>query len=268
MQINYSELQNFLESLAPQIKPVITKYFGQSTISRKGEGVNDLITEADPAVQEIIVSVIKKNFPDHGIVAEEQAENYKPESPYQWFVDPIDGTRNFASGVPLFGVMAALVFDGNVEIAMDYLPMTDELYIAKRNMGVTKNGKLVHCSNIDNFKSSYGIGPIKVGNKKVMALQRAIEEIEPEGVWMQSVGSLSISSAFVADGRRDWFFSKGARSWDYMTPALIMKESGCIILNAEGEDWKTTDLSIVAFNPNLEKPMYQILEARKKYLVN
>ncbi len=267
MQINHIELENFLKSLAPQITPIITKYFGQSTISRKGEGINDVITEADPAVQEIIVNAIKEKFPDHGIVAEEQKENYKPESPYQWFIDPIDGTRNFASGVPLFGVMAALVFDGNVEIAMDYLPMTDELYIAKRNMGVTKNNTPVHCSNVRDFKSSYGIGPINAGSKKVLALQQAIAEVDSSGVWMQSVASLAVSGAYVADGRRDWFFSKGSKSWDYMAPALIMKESGCTLLNAEGEDWKTTDLSVVAFNPNLEKPMRKLLEARKKYIV-
>ena len=264
MVVNQKEIEEFLVSLREPLREAIMPYFGKSTISRKGEGVNDVLTEADAAAQEVIVGAIKKQFPDHGIISEEQSENYKPEAPYQWFIDPIDGTRNFASGVPLFGSMAALVVDGNVEVAMNYLPATDEFYIAKRNGGVTKNGIPAHCSSPKDFKSSYGIGPVGAGSGKIIKFHKAMMEVEPAGVWMNSIASLAISSSYLADGRRDWFYSKGSKSWDYMTSALIIKESGCVTLNADGGDWKAGDLSIFACAPELEKTVRQIIEVRKR----
>ncbi len=263
--MDQKEFEDFLVGLRGKLREVIMPYFGNSTISRKGEGVNDVFTQADLAAQDVFASAIKKQFPDHGIIAEEQSENYKPESPYQWFIDPIDGTRNFATGVPLFGSMTALVSGGNVEVSMSYLPVTDEMYLAKRNGGVTKNGIPVLCGHPKDFKSSYGIGPIRSGTENIIKFQKAIMEIEPAGVWMNSIASLAVSSSYLADGRRDWFYSKGSKSWDYMASALIIKESGCVLLNADGGEWKVGDLSIFACTPELETTVRQIVEARKRY---
>lgn len=264
MEVDQDKIENFLVSLRPELHEKIMQYFGETAVSRKGEGVNDIFTEADTAAQEIIVSAIKKQFPDHGIISEEQDGHYQPEASCQWFIDPIDGTKNFATGVPLFGSMAALIVDGYVEIAMDYLPATDELYIAKRNRGVTNNGMPIHCSSPKDFKSSYGIGPVRAGGGNMIKLQRAITEVEPKGIWMNCIGSPAISAAYLASGKRDWFYSKGSKSWDYMASALVIKESGCVTLDADGEDWKAGDLSLVACAPEIEKEIRQIIEVRKR----
>lgn len=255
------KVQEFFEGLVPQIKEISLNVFGRAHIFRKGDDVNDVVTEADTKIQEVIMAELLEKFPEDGIVSEELAQPHPGTSGRTWYIDPLDGTRNFASGVPVFGTLVGLATSDRVLSAMNYLPISDELYVAHAGMGAFKNGLRVVCSAETDFARSYGCGPVKIGGSGIQEeLAAAISEIVPGGVWANSVGSVAVAAAYASDGRRDWYFSKGANSWDYTAPALIGKESGALVVNFEGAPWKPGDLSLVIASPGLESEVRKIIE--------
>ena len=113
-------------------------------ISQK-EGINNPVTEADHASEAAIISIIKKNFPDHQVLAEETGEHIQ-DSNYKWIIDPIDGTINFASGIPLCCVGIAIEKDKEIVMSAVYAPILNELFFAEKGKGATLNDKKISVS--------------------------------------------------------------------------------------------------------------------------
>ena len=114
-------------------------------ISHK-EGVNNLVTEADHASEAAIIKIIKKKFPDHQVLAEETGEHIR-NSNYKWIIDPIDGTVNFAHGIPLCSVAIAIEKDGEIVMSSVYAPVLNELYFAEKGKGAWLNEKKISVSD-------------------------------------------------------------------------------------------------------------------------
>src|SRR5215470_5537387 len=133
---------------------VIQEYFeGSFEISNK-EGVNNLVTEADHASEKAIFDVIKSDYPDHFLLSEEAGEIIM-DSNYQWIIDPIDGTVNFAHGIPLCCVSIGLLHKGSVTMGAVYNPMMNELFFAEKGKGATLNGKPIKVSAKSDFKTAF-----------------------------------------------------------------------------------------------------------------
>src|SRR5215469_10940125 len=129
-----------VEAIAREAGTLLMSYFGRVTVEYKGEV--DLVTEADRASEKLIVERLRARWPEHGIVAEEGTRS-ETGAEYRWYVDPLDGTTNFAHGYPVFCVSIALVRekDGQLEVGVLYDPTRDELFAAERGQGATLNGK-------------------------------------------------------------------------------------------------------------------------------
>ena len=125
---------------------------GKFTIFNK-EGVNNLVTEADHAAEKAIISVIQKNYPDHFILSEETGE-ISSASDYKWIIDPIDGTVNFANGIPICCVSIGVEKDGKMILGAVYNPIMNEFYFAEKGKGSTLNGKKIQVSSKDNVSTS------------------------------------------------------------------------------------------------------------------
>jgi myo-inositol-1(or 4)-monophosphatase len=256
---NEEYMERFLKRIVVAAGKSTLKLFKKTGIKYTKSNPTDVVTEADLMSHRIISASIKKNFPDHGIISEEDKE-YKTDSKYVWIIDPIDGTLNFSRGTQLYGVFIALVKDKEPLMGASYMPCTDELYFARKGKGASRNGKRVHCSNVSNFTISYGVTGSVWTKRRKRLNDSIIKMIDKERVWISSIGSFAVSTGYVADGQRDWMISKGGGVWDYAASVIILREAGCKVTNYEGEDWTLDDREMLAANPKLHKEMLKLVK--------
>lgn len=255
-------MERFIQRIAVAAGKAAVKKFGKVGVKYTKETPEDVVTEADLLANRIIVGAIRKNYPEHGIISEEMPGEGEG-SEYVWTIDPIDGTRNFVTGVPLFCVMVSLARRGNTQLAVIYDPVHKELFYAKKGQGAFLNGKHIHCSRTAHWKGSYGSCSIKTNGKYGKVKKVLLEKSKREDFWMSAFGSVGITGAYLAAGRRDWCYSFNPSLWDWAGPALIMKEAGCVVTNTEGKPWRPGDAGIVAGNKHLQP---QLLAMVKKAL--
>lgn len=228
-------------------KELMRFFDGTFTISNK-EGINNLVTEADHAADKAIQAVIKEAFPDHGIVSEETAEKIS-DSEYKWIVDPIDGTVNFANGIPICCVSIGLELNGNMLMGAVYNPIFKEFFFAEKGKGATLNGKKISVSNktevlrsclVTGFPYTYLDQP----NGPLEAFARLIRM----GVPVRRLGSAAIDLCWVAAGRFDGFYEHQLNAWDSAAGYLIVEEAGGKVTDLDGEKYSPYKPGIIATN--------------------
>ncbi|MEI6552980.1 MAG: inositol monophosphatase [bacterium] len=206
-------MQNFITETILKAGEEVMKHFGTAkSLYDKGRVV-DIVTEADLASEKIIVDAIKNKYPEHGIVAEESGE-YNKDAEYIWYIDPVDGTKNFATGVQLFGINLAVAQNGKIIAAAICLPALNELCYAEAGKGTHFNGNKTSCSQKEDWEGSHGLGPVRFSPEHVKFLEQYSKLTNGTG-WSNSVGSPAVSAVWVATGRRDWYKSSGKNSWDF-----------------------------------------------------
>jgi myo-inositol-1(or 4)-monophosphatase len=251
-------MEQFIKDTIQKAGDEIMKFFGTAEIVKIKATTVDIVTEADLASEKIIIEAIKKAYPDHGIVSEE-SDDYNTSAEYVWYIDPLDGTKNFESRVQLFGINIALARNGILTHAAIYLPALNELCYAEKGKGVELNGKKVSCSAKKTWEGVFGLGAIKFSDK-YMKLQAHLAKLSNESAWTNAISCSAVSGIWVASGRRDFYIGTGSNSWDYAAPALLAKEAGCIVTNFKGEDWKPGDKGLVIANPTLHPKFLEIVQ--------
>ena len=224
----------------------------------------DVVTAADLLVNKYLVAEIKKKYPTHGIISEEMGQE-KTGAQYVWVIDPLDGTRNFATRVPMWGTMVGLTYRGQMILSAIYEPNLDEFLFAEKGKGTYLNNKRAHCSKTREVAFSYGVGSSTFAASDFKWLKPIAREAERRGgfgIWMNDLGSMATAVAFVASGRRDWKISEGSGIWDYAPPALVMSEAGCKISRFNGQPWQFGDREIVAANPILHNKLIKLINAK------
>ncbi|OGG66494.1 hypothetical protein A3I99_04330 [Candidatus Kaiserbacteria bacterium RIFCSPLOWO2_02_FULL_45_11b] len=255
--LNY--MKEFLSKTIQEAGAIVMDYYGKANVLMSKERVVDIVTEADLASDKFIVEAIKRNYPEHGIVTEESGL-YNTDAEFVWYVDPLDGTKNFESSVPLFGINIALIQSGDIVLAGIYLPATRELIIAEKGMGASLSldghERKITCSQKQDWTGAYGIGPIRY-SKENSDLQQTLASLSNNTTWISAIASPAVSAVWVADGRRDWYTSPGSNSWDFAAPVLIAKEAGCIVSNFEGKNWSPGDRGVIVTNNYLYPELAQ-----------
>lgn len=236
----------------------VIKRFGKDKVEyMKSDNLWDCVTKADLMSEKIIISEISKAHIDHVILSEESGKN-KSVSDYMWIVDPIDGTMNFASEVPLFGVMTALALRKRVILSAIYLPMTKELFFAKEGKGAYLNGKRIHCSQKKEFERSIGVGQLKTRGRPAKFMKNLLDNVKSEHLMLSSFGCMSVNACYVACGRRDWSVSLEGELHDFAPAYLLLKESGCEVTDLQGRAWKLGTGGFVAGNPYLHSKLLKL----------
>ncbi len=252
-------MEQFIKETIKKAGVEVLKLFGSREIVGTKDTVVDIVTEADLLSQKIISEAIKNTYPKHGIISEE-AEEYNKDAEYVWYIDPLDGTKNFASHVPLWGINVALAHNGKVINAAIYLPVTDELCYAEEGKGSYLNGSEMHCSTKMTWDGVYGIGTIRP-TPQLAAFSLKIAEVSKNTAWINAIASPAVSAVYMADGRRDFYISSGKNSWDFSAPWLICKEAGCVIKNFSGQDWNPGDKGIAISNSSLFPELFEIVKS-------
>lgn len=259
-----STRREFLETTIREAGRILMEHFGHVGVDHAKDGdAHSVVTAADIAVNTYVTEQIHQHFPDGAIVSEEDPSSHGNTSAERvWIIDPLDGTKNFASRVPLFGVLIAYAEHGDVVLSAIYLPTTDELAIAEKGQGAMLNGKTMATSTHTDFASSYGCGPAKIGREHATNFARALNATYPSQVspWMNNLGTVANTAVYLADGRRDWYLSRGSKVWDYSAPSLILREAGCIVTNYQGEPWTLQDGEMLAANPHLHAELLRLAQ--------
>ena len=149
-----SEFLDIAISAAKDAEKVLLKHYTPKGVESSQKSDGSPVTIADKEAEQLIVSRIKAAFPDHSMLAEESGtENTRSE--YTWIIDPIDGTKNFTRGVPLFGTLIALMKNGEIIVGVSNMPLLNDLMYAEKGSGAFRNGKQIHVSGTKRFKDAY-----------------------------------------------------------------------------------------------------------------
>ena len=225
------------------------------------KGTIDLVTEIDVEVERMFRALIAERFPDHDVLAEEMGQT-SSGARYRWVFDPLDGTTNYAHGIPIFCSTLALEVDGVPTIAAVYDPNRRELFTAERGVGAWLNGEPLRVSTATTLIDSVLVTgfPYDIREpermREILALftgflghARAIRRL----------GSAAIDLCWVAAGRMDGFWEQALQPWDVMGGALIVQEAGGRVTNLDGSPWDAHRGNVVASNGGIHDEMLRIV---------
>ena len=241
----------------------MVRFFGGDFKITNKEGINNPVTEADHASEKAIFEVIKNDFPNHFILSEEAGE-IKMDSEYKWIIDPIDGTINFANGIPICCVSIGLEYNKKIIMGAVYNPLMDEFYFAQTGFGASLNDKKISVSNktavvnsclVTGFPYTYldtPNGPLQV-----------FEKLIRKGVPVRRLGSAAIDLCWVAAGRFDGFYEHKLQAWDSAAGFLIVEEAGGKVTNFKGDDYSVYQPHILATNGKIHDEMLGIINGNK-----
>lgn len=213
----------------------------------QNKGFRDVVTDADFAAQQLITDGIRQRFPQHGFWAEEENPDLPSAGPVRWLIDPVDGTSNYARGIPNFCVSIAVVTEEQVVAGVIYDPMTDELFSALRGQGCTINGQPVTVSAIDDLGDA--IVALDWGRRHPVraASAAALPHIVHRVKTLRAIGSSALTLAWVAAGRIDTHISYELSAWDIAAGTFMIEEAGGCVTTASGAplvlDLRTTCVS-------------------------
>ncbi len=226
----------------------------------KYKGVVNLVTEMDLLAEKVIVSEIRKRYPDHSLLAEEKTD-LRGDSPYRWVIDPLDGTTNYAHGYPVFSVSIALEKAGEVILGVVYDPTRDELFVGKKGKGARLNGRKIHVSSTPKLSECllatgfpYDIRETAADNfdhfrnfaLRVHAVRRA--------------GSAALDLCYVAAGRFDGFWEMKLGPWDLAAGSLMVREAGGKVTDFLGAPLVLDGKYVLASNEKIHREMMKVLK--------
>ena len=239
----------------------LVRFFNQQFEINFKEGRNNLVTTADHASEKAIIAIIKKHFPDHYILTEESGELVS-SSNIKWIIDPIDGTINFAHGIPLNCVSIGIEKDGALIMGAVYNPHMNEFYFAEKGKGAFLNDQPIHISSEENLMHSCLVtgfpyvyindvnGPLEVFNKLIR-----------EAVPVRRLGSAAIDLCWTAAGRIDGFYEHKLEPWDSAAGVLIVEEAGGTVTNLKGNPFSVYQHGIIATNGKIHQQLVDFINA-------
>ena len=234
---------------------VLESFFTKDLMISNKEGVNNLVTEADHAAEKAILETIREQFPDHYILSEEAGE-MATGSDIKWIIDPIDGTVNFAHGIPICCVSIAVEQKGQMILAAVYNPLLKEFYFAEKGKGATLNGEkikvskhedVMHACLVTGFPYTY----LDMPNGPLETFERFIRK----GVPVRRLGSAAMDLCWVAAGRFDGFYEHKLQAWDSAAGFLIVEEAGGRITDYTGAYYSPYQPQILATNGKIHDEM-------------
>jgi myo-inositol-1(or 4)-monophosphatase len=232
--------------------------FGKNVRVQK-KGSIDLVTEVDLEVETMFRAMIAERFPDHDVLAEEM-DVASRGARHRWVFDPLDGTTNFAHGVPIFCASLALEIDGEAVVAAVYDPNRRELFTAEKGVGSWLNGERLQAStNATVLESMLVTGfPYNV-HQEADAFLRVFGQVLKQARAIRRLGSAAIDMCWVAAGRMDGFWEAALKPWDTRAAALILEEAGGRITSMNGGAWDPYAGDIVATNGLIHEEVLKIL---------
>ena len=221
------------------------------------KGEFDLVTEADRSSERLIVDRLKQHFPSHSVVAEEgSGENRASE--YVWYVDPLDGTTNFAHGFPMFNVTLALERAGELVAGVILDPVHSEMFSAEKGAGAFLNGAPIHVSKVSKIESSLTATGFPSRKRHLNVNIHFYYQAAMLSHGVRRAGAAALDLAYVACGRLDAFWEFSLNPWDMAAGILLIEEAGGICSDMHGGPRNLRGPHLLADNGALHPPMLDL----------
>lgn len=224
------------------------------------KGAIDLVTEVDVDVERLARALLQSRFPDHDILAEEMGGERETAS-HRWVFDPLDGTTNFAHGVPIFCASLALEIDGEAVVGAVFDPNRQELFTAERGVGAWLNGTPIRVSATTDL-----IDALLVTGFPYDVHQTLEDVVGLFGAFVgraraiRRLGSAALDLCWVGAGRMDGFWEERLQPWDTRAGALIVEQAGGRLSGLDGADWNSRGADLLASNGHLHDQMQRVVE--------
>jgi myo-inositol-1(or 4)-monophosphatase len=246
-------LQIALEAAHEAGAVLLAEHSRPQKISYKGDV--DLVTETDKRSEALIVGRLRREFPEHRIVAEEGSSGASAASRYEWHVDPLDGTTNFAHGYPCFAVSIGLLQDGEPVVGVVFNPVSDELFSAARGGGAFLNGKPIHVSTIEKLSTSLVATGFPVHKRGDTGNIHYYWQFTLRSHGVRRDGSAALDLCSVACGRFEGFWEFGLKSWDTAAGTLLVTEAGGKVTDLSGGPYRAGGPNILVSNGHVHAEM-------------
>jgi myo-inositol-1(or 4)-monophosphatase len=227
----------------------------QHSVTYKGEV--DIVTEVDEQAERVIKEILLGAFPTYGMLAEEGGWLSGQED-IRWIVDPLDGTTNYAHGLPIFCVSIALEKSGEVVLGVVHDPMREETYVAERGEGSTLNGEPIRVSDTDEPIRALIATGFPYDRAQMPEALDLFGSFEVLSRGMRRLGATALDLCYVASGRLDGYYERGIWAWDIAAGGLILEEAGGKVTNYRGGKLDLEGREIVASNGALHPAMIKL----------
>jgi len=233
---------------------ILSRFKADHQIQRKL--TTDIVTEADSLAESYIMSEIHQRWSNHSIIAEESGENWN-DSEYCWYIDPLDGTINYAHGLPVFCVSIGLTFRNKIILGAVFSPCLNEMYSAETGKGAFLNGKRMHVTSTSELRDSV----------LMMEYPNMHDDLDEKSLWLyqnlrmstrgiRQLGCAALAMCYTASGSADGYWQPEIHPWDIAAGTLIVQEAGGVVTNYTGADISLSgDTSIIAANPAIHAIM-------------
>jgi myo-inositol-1(or 4)-monophosphatase len=260
------EFAHVAEDIARRAGALLREFY-QKGVATEYKGDVDLVTEADRASEKFIVESLRAAFPGHGIYGEEGTRD-RLESQYRWYVDPLDGTTNFAHGFPVFCVVLGLEHrplglaedDGEIVAGVIYDPLRDEMFTAERGHGAWLNGRQIKVSPTPVLAESLTATGFPSQKRHRSPNVHFYHEMTLRSHGVRRAGSSAIDLAYVACGRIDGFWEFNLNPWDTSAGVLLVQEAGGTITHFDGGTFTLDSREVLATNGLILPEMQHIFE--------
>lgn len=236
---------------------VLRKNMGQlRTIEYKG--ITNLVSDMDKKAEEIIISTLLKNFPQHGIIAEERPRQGS-DSEFQWIIDPLDGTTNYVHGYPCFSVSIALAIREEMQVGVVYDPLLEEIFWAEKGGGAYLNQRPIKVSETKRLINSllatgFSYDIITGDDNSLKYFNHMVKHAQG----IRRNGSAALELCYVAAGRLDGFWEHKLSPWDMAAGSLIVTEAGGEVTTFTGRDFSVYGDEILATNGKIHEGIIEV----------
>jgi myo-inositol-1(or 4)-monophosphatase len=264
--LDASERSSFLDTAIDSVRRAgqlqREAFGGNFRVDKKG--TIDLVTEVDVAAEKMIRALIAERHPSHAVLGEEMGGPTTPASRI-WMCDPIDGTTNFAHGLPIFCCSIALEVDGELEVAAVYDPMRDELFTATRGGGAFLNGVQLSVSHTATLIDALLVtGFPYTMQQRLEEMVALFAQFLSESRAVRRLGSAALDLCYVAAGRFDGFWEQGLNAWDIAAGVLLVREAGGRVTDLVGGTFDVREGRILATNGALHADMARLIAGHQK----
>jgi myo-inositol-1(or 4)-monophosphatase len=246
---------SYIETLARKAGAILRDgYSKEHKVDYKG--VIDLVTEVDHQSEAFLLGEVQRDFPAHHILSEESGVIHGNDE-HVWYIDPLDGTVNYAHHIPIFCVSIAYALKGDLTLGAVYDPMRDEMFLAERRKGATLNGEVLNVSSTAELQKSLLVTgfPYDAWDTEQDNFANFVKFAKmTQGV--RRLGSAALDLCYVAAGRFDGFWELSLKPWDVAAGGLVCEEARARVTNIKGGvDYISPPQSVVATTPGIHARM-------------
>lgn len=256
-------IKSILIQAAKASAAVLKDYFDRSFEVHSKDSLNNLVTEVDKRSEDIIINIIKSQYPNHHILSEELGE-IKQESEFKWIIDPIDGTVNYAHRLPICCVSIAVEKAGEIILGAVYNPFLNEFFFAEKGQGATLNDKKIQVSSNHKLEAAFLVTGFPyhwdaTSGQTINTFERLIRR----GVPVRRLGSAALDLCYVACGRFDGFWEYNLQPWDSAAGFLMVEESGGEVSDFQSGRYSPYQKEILASNASIHQHLLEVIQQKR-----